>query len=138
VIRYLLDTNVISEPARPNPDPNVVAAIIYHAGEIAISSTVWHELTYGVLRLPSGRKREFLLDYIRMSVWAKLRVLSYDAEAATWHANERGKLIEAGQRPSFADGMIASVSATRGLILVTRNVRDFEPFEDLRIENWFI
>src|ERR1700741_4339326 len=52
VIRYLLDTNVVSEPTRPKPRPGVLRKLLDHEDEIAIPSIVWHELRYGVARLP--------------------------------------------------------------------------------------
>lgn len=66
-----------------------------------------------------------------------LLVLPYDGEAARWHARERARLERLGLTPAFVDGQIAAVAAVRGLVLVTRNVRQFEAFTDLRIENWF-
>ncbi|RRR71838.1 MAG: PIN domain-containing protein [Candidatus Viridilinea halotolerans] len=49
-LRYLLDTNVISEPLRPEPHPAVMARLQEYGGMSAIASVVWHELLYGVER----------------------------------------------------------------------------------------
>ena len=97
----------------------------------------WHELHYGVERLAPGRRRDKLAHYIVEVVQASLPVLPYDAEAARWHARERARLERAGNTRPFADGTIAAVAATRGLILVTRNTDDFAGFNGLHIENWF-
>jgi tRNA(fMet)-specific endonuclease VapC len=45
--RYLLDTNVLSEPIRKKPDATVVAKLREHGGELATASIVWHEMTLG-------------------------------------------------------------------------------------------
>ncbi len=52
-------------------------------------------------------------------------------------APQRARLEKRGSPPSFVDGQIAAIAATRGMILVSRNVRDFERFEGLALENWF-
>ena len=57
---YLLDTNVVSEPLRPRPDAGVLEGIRAAEGRMAIASVVWHELVYGVSRLPSSSLREKL------------------------------------------------------------------------------
>lgn len=137
MIRYLLDTNILSELVRPRPDPRVQERYRAHEHEGAIASTVWHELLYGVERLAPGRQRDKLARYMVEVVQASLPVLPYDAEAAQWHARERARLERAGRTRPFADGTIAAVAATRNLILVTRNTDDFVGFDGLHIENWF-
>ncbi len=63
-------------------------------------------------------------------------ILPYDERAALWHAKERARLVSEGYMPSFVDGQIASIANVNDLILVTRNVSDFELFSGLEIENW--
>jgi tRNA(fMet)-specific endonuclease VapC len=65
-------------------------------------------------------------------------VFDYDLKAAKWHAQERARLSKIGKTPAFIDGQIASIAFCNDLILVTNNVADFQDFEDLVIENWFI
>ena len=137
MIHYLLDTNVISEPARPEPDEGVLRRLNRYAGETALASVVWHELYYGIARLDQGRKRAYLKQYLRDVVQPSQPILGYDQEAAQWHAEMRADLEGQGRVVSFADGQIAAIAATRGLILVTRNVPDFAPFDELKVENWF-
>jgi tRNA(fMet)-specific endonuclease VapC len=64
-------------------------------------------------------------------------VFDYDIAVAQWHATERVRLSKLGRTPAFADGQIASTAFSNGLILVTNNVKDFQFFEDLVIQNWF-
>jgi tRNA(fMet)-specific endonuclease VapC len=67
-----------------------------------------------------------------------LPVFDYDINAAKWHAQERARLSKIGKTPAFIDGQIASIAFCNDLILVTNNVADFQDFEHLIIENWFI
>jgi tRNA(fMet)-specific endonuclease VapC len=63
--------------------------------------------------------------------------LSYTQDAAKWHGETAARLQLQGKTPPFVDTQIAAVAKTNNLILVTRNVDDFENFTDLKIENWF-
>lgn len=58
--RYLLDTNILSEPAKPIPNENVLRQLNIHQLEIVTASVVIHELIYGCLRLPESRRRDAL------------------------------------------------------------------------------
>lgn len=137
MIRFLFDTNVLSELVRERPDRNLIDRYRLHEREAGIASIVLHELLYGVERLRPGRRRDSLARYMTDVVERSLPVLPYDRAAAQWHAAERARLEQMGRTPSFADGMIAAIAATRGLILVTRNTADFEAFNEIHIENWF-
>lgn len=136
--RFLLDTNIISEINKKIPNKLVVDKLNQYQGEVVTASVVIHELLFGCLRLPpeSGR-RHFLEDYIE-EIPVKMPVLDYDINAAKWHAQERARLSKIGKTPAFIDGQIASIAFCNDLILVTNNVADFQDFEDLIIENWFI
>ncbi|MGL5082401.1 MAG: type II toxin-antitoxin system VapC family toxin [Microcoleaceae cyanobacterium] len=136
-LRYLLDTNIISEPLRSDPNPQVISKLIQHSTEIAIAAVTWHELCYGYYRLPNSRRKDELEIYLNQTVKSQLPILPYDADAAEWFASERARLAQIGCSPSFPDGQIASVAHSNQLILVTRNISDFANFSDLAIENWF-
>ena len=55
MLRFLLDTNVLSEPLRSRPTPSVLEKLKQHEREICTTSIVWHELRYGAMRLADGR-----------------------------------------------------------------------------------
>ena len=97
---------------------------------------VVHEILYGCWRLPSSKRQDYLWKYIQESVLI-LPVFDYDLNAARWHAEERARLSKIGKTPAFVDGQIASIAASNGLSLVTRNGSDFQDFEGLMIANWF-
>ncbi|WP_019501380.1 type II toxin-antitoxin system VapC family toxin [Pseudanabaena sp. PCC 6802] len=136
-LRFLLDTNILSEPLRPHPNPNVMAMLAEHDTEIATATVVYHEMLFGRDLLPESKKRRALELYLQREIEAKLPVLPYDLLAAQWHASERARLVKLGKTPSFADGQIAAISQANDLILVTNNKVDFESFLDLQLENWF-
>lgn len=118
------------------PDPGVLAKLGEHGGECAISAQVWHELRYGVGRLPRGKRRNLLEAFLRDVVYPTLPVLAYDERAAEWLADERIRLEKAGKQAPTADGQIAAVAATNGIPVVTANVSDFSIFKGLAVHNW--
>lgn len=136
-MKYLLDTNLLSEPVRKSPNHTVVTRIQEAGDAIAMAATTWHELLFGVLRMPISRRRTALEEYLFYTIQSKIPILPYDDKAATWFAQERARLSGSGLSPSYPDGYIAAVAATNDLILVTRNVANFAEFVGLRMENWF-
>ena len=135
-LKFLLDTNVISEPLRPKPHHRVLRKLRLHEDEIAIPSIVWHELRYGAERLPASRQRTAIERYLDDVVGATIPILDYDGDAAAWHAGERARLAARGETPPFADGQIAAIARVNDLIIVTFNNVDFERFEGILILNW--
>ena len=136
-LRYLLDTNIISEPVRPLPNANVMTKLIEAKSTVAIASIVWHEVLLGCYRMADSKRRRAIEAYLQEEVKVKLPILPYTQEAAEWFAKERARLIPLGLTPSYADGQIAAIAKVNNLILVTRNVADYANFQDLAIENWF-
>lgn len=135
-MKYLLDTNVLSEPLKLEPNRKVMAMLKRHQDEIATAALVWHELLFGCLRLPQSRKREMIATYLEEVVLRNMDIIPYDDRAAEWHAEQRVKLYTQGKTPSFVDGQIAAVARVNGMTLVTRNTHDFKSFDDLRVLNW--
>ena len=136
-LRFLLDTNIISEPRKKNPNPGVLAKLKQYDGLSSIASVIWHEVWFGCQRLPQSHRRREIEHYLINVVLPTMPILSYDAESAKWHASERVRLSSIGRPPSFVDGKIAAVASTNNLILVTRNITDFENFSSLDLENWY-
>jgi len=135
-LKYLLDTNIVSEPLRPKPRRGMVRKLGRHEEEIAIPSLVWHELLYGAARLPVSRKRDVIERYLEEVVISSMPILDYDREAAEWHASERARLSSRGEMPAFVDGQIAAIAVVHDLTLVTLNVRDFSRFDGLTVVHW--
>ena len=136
VAAWLLDTNVISEAMRFEPHAGVMCNLARYEGELAIAAPVWHELRYGWLRLPAGRRRDAIGRFVQ-DVVGQLPVLPYDAQAARVHAELRTQRERAGQTLPFVDGQIAAIAIAHGATLVTRNTRDFLGLAGLRMVDWF-
>lgn len=136
-MKYLLDTNILSECAKSRPNASVMRMLERNKQDAVTASPVWHELEFGSRRLPHSRKREILETFLYDIVRAHMVILPYDARAGTWHAVERQRLSALGRTPSFVDGQIAAISAMNNLVLVTRNVNDFQLFAGIEIENWY-
>jgi len=122
----IADTNVLSEPLRPRPDPQVLTWLARHAGELAVTAITIGELAYGVARLPPGSRRDRLGDAVDALVaTAGPRLIPYDASASRAYASLRARREAAGHPLSIEDGMIAGICLAGGHDLATRSVRDF-------------
>ena len=135
-MKYILDTNVLSEAVKTEPNRHVMAMLEKHQAEIATASPVWHELQYGCRRLPVSRKREIIEMFLEDVVRQNMVIFPYDERSAKWHAQERARLVAQGQMPPYVDGQIAGIAKVNGLVLVTRNTADFEIFTNLEVQNW--
>ena len=135
--QFLLDTNVLSEPLKLEPNPKVLDLLLANSKVMAIATAVYHEIIFGYLKLPDSKKKRGIEAYVRQDIEEKLLILPYDKTAAKWHARERARLGKIGKPPPYIDGQIALIAAVNNLTLVTRNVNDFQHFNDLKIENWF-
>jgi len=137
-MKYLLDTNVLSESVKTSPQKSVLELTERHQHEIVTAAPVWHELFYGCQRLPVSRKREILETFLYDVLKPNMTILPYGEQAAEWHAKERARLSSLGQMPAFVDGQIAAIAKVNGLILVTRNTSDFNKYSGLQLENWHL
>jgi len=118
------------------PDPGVLAELREHGGQCAICAPVWHELHFGVRRLPRGKRRTSLEAFLEEVVRATLPILPYDERAAAWHGIERARLERAGRTAPFVDGQIAAIAVVSGIPLITANPADFKWFKGLTVQNW--
>lgn len=134
-MRYLLDTNILSELTRPQPHAKVLAALRLNWQLSVTTSITWHELQFGVRRLPASKRRNQLEQFLLNL--AGLPILAYDQRVATRHAAARAWLESRGKCMSHVDGQIAAVAEVHGLTVVTRNLADFQQYPDIRLENWF-
>jgi tRNA(fMet)-specific endonuclease VapC len=136
MMKYLLDTNVLSEAVKTNPDKSVMKKLERNQDELVTAAPVWHELQFGCQRLPPSRKKEVIALFLNDVVRRTMLILPYDDRAAEWHAIERARLTNTGFAPSFVDGQIAAIAKVNGLILVSRNIDDFKLFSGFKLENW--
>ena len=123
----ILDTNVTSELMRARPDAAVTAWVAaQRPTELFSTAVTVAEITYGLERLPRGRRRTSLeQSYRSLFVEMADHILPFDVEAALVY----GRLVSAKERAGNAidpmDAQIASIAASRDMALATRNERDF-------------
>jgi predicted nucleic acid-binding protein len=135
----VLDTNVISEPRRPRPDPRVLEW--YRAQDVDdlwLTTVVAAELLFGVLSMPGGTRRqlqEAWLDDQLCRTFAA-RILPFDLAAARAYADLALRARAKGRPANVADAQIAAVATVRGFVVATRNVSDFEALGVPLINPW--
>ena len=137
---YLLDSNLISEILKLSPDKVVCKKMIEYQNLCALPSTVWNELIYGVNILEQGKRKDFLFSKIIKDVQSTFEIIQYDNHAAWIQADIRARLKQVGTPVDFPDTQIASIAVANNMILVTRNIKHFEPIQQvcpLMLENWF-
>lgn len=137
---YMLDTNIVSEAMRTEPNEEVIKQLSKYENLCAICSTTWNELLYGIQILPEGKKKELLYADLIDDVQRSYDVLTYDKAAATIHADIRSRLKEKGKIVEFSDTQIAAIAISNNMILVTRNTKHFKQIQEvspLLMENWF-
>jgi predicted nucleic acid-binding protein len=130
----LLDTNVVSEPLRPKPDPAVVAWIDEQVIETLFLSTISvTEMRYGIVVLPDGKRREGLRASLdeRILPLFESRILPFDLAAAEICAELRARARTAGAGVGTTDSFIAAIAAAKGLTVATR---DTQPYEAMGVE----
>jgi predicted nucleic acid-binding protein len=134
-VRYLVDSNVLSEVMRPAPNPRVVQWLDVHDAELAVSPLVLAEIETGILRHEPGRRRRALEQWFATAV-RRIRVLDLDASVAERWARVQLRLFRAGTRVPFVDGYLAATALTHGIAVATRNEHDFTP-TGVRVVNPF-
>ena len=124
----VLDTNVISELMRREPDARVMAWMVDQPTAGVFTTTLTQaEIFYGLALLPEGRRREELLGAARSMFDVDLagRVLPFDTDAALAFPEIAAERKHGGKPISQIDAQIAAIVRSRGARLATRNVRDF-------------
>ena len=123
-MRFLVDANVLSEPARVAPNPSVVAWLEAYEGDFVVDAIVLGELRAGVLALPSGRKRTRLERWFD-SLVRTIECLPWDLDVSLRRAILVARLRRKGASLPLLDSMIAASALRHGLTVVTRNTSDF-------------
>lgn len=124
----ILDTNVISELARIDPEQSVVTWLdSLPAAEVATTAITAAELLYGVARLPDGRRRAALAETIDVLINEDFRgrLEPFDGLAAEQYAAVVVGREKKGRPISTADAQIAAICRVHSATLATRNIGDF-------------
>ncbi|AQQ30297.1 type II toxin-antitoxin system VapC family toxin [Burkholderia cenocepacia] len=135
----LVDTNVISEPLRREPNAAVIEWLdAQNVETLFLAAISLAEMRFGVAALPEGRRRDWLEQSIEQRVVPLFRgrVLPFDDAASKAYASLRAKARGTGNAMASADGFIAATAAANGLIVATRDVAPFEAAGLRVIDPW--
>jgi predicted nucleic acid-binding protein len=125
----VLDTNVLSEVLRPDPEARVLAWLDDQpANSVFTTAITQGEILYGIRVLPDGQRRRKLWDAAAAIFDEDFagRVLSFDVDAAGHYADIGAARRTSGRPISQFDATIAAITRSHGATLATRNMKDFE------------
>jgi len=134
-MKYLLDTNIISEMQKSSCNPKVKDFIdSLPLEDVYISAISMGELCYGMEKLPAGKKKHELAIwlYSQVTEWFKGRIIDLDTEVLLGWGKLRAQAV---RTKPVLDSLIAAAAITHHMILVTRNVKDFEDIEGISLIN---
>jgi len=135
----LLDTNVLSELMRREPDPAVITWLNAQSSQqVYVSAITRAEIELGIALLADGRRKQGLqAAAARMFVEFPGRCLAFDEAAATKYAGLVAARMRAGHPIGVEDGQIAAIALASGLTLATRNITDFLGIDGLSLVDPF-
>lgn len=135
-MRFLLDTNILSEIAKPSPSAALMAWMSEQSDDdLFIASLTVAEIRRGVLEKPAGKRRDQLEAWFSgpegpQALFAG-RVLPFDEAAALIWARLMAAGKAAGRPKSALDAIIAAVAEANGCVVVTNNEKDFADVESI-------
>lgn len=131
MLAYMLDTNICIHVMKTYP-PELRDKFNTLADQLCISSITLGELHFGAEK--SARRARNLLAIENFT--ARLQVLPFGEKAAAHYGQLRAELERAGTPCGPHDMQIAAHARSEGLIVVTRNVREFSRMPGIRVESW--
>ena len=126
---FLLDTMVVSEPAKPKRNAAVISWLDEQiATDLAISVLTLGEIARGVARMDDGNRKRRLRKWLTTELPAQFesRVLPVDREVAQTWGELTAEADRAGRPLPVTDGLLLATAKVHGLTLVTRNVDDLQ------------
>jgi tRNA(fMet)-specific endonuclease VapC len=131
MLKYMLDTNIAIYTIKNKPG-EVREAFKAHDGLMCISSVTLMELIYGAEASDAVKRN--LRDIEGFA--ARLEVLPFDNDAALHTGQLRAELKKMGRPIGPYDEMIAGHARSKGLVIVTNNIKQFKHAPGVRLENW--
>lgn len=131
MLKYMLDTNIVIYTIKNKP-LDVKKAFETNHGQMCISTVVLMELIYGAEKSLNVKGNIEIIE----GLTARMDVLPYEDKAAYHSGQIRAELARAGTPIGPYDQMIAGHARSKGLVLVTNNIKEFERVPGLMLENW--
>lgn len=132
---YLIDTNVLSELIKKNPNPNFMDRLRITPADTLFSASICiMEMRYGAFK--SGNPAD-LWNKIERQILPKIRILPFSYKEAIKAGDLINHLFSIGQPIWIEDVMIASIALSNDLTLVSANIKHFSRVPVLKTENWF-
>jgi predicted nucleic acid-binding protein len=128
-VSFLLDTNVVSELIRPRPNRGLVEWLAERdEDQVFLSVVTLAELRYGIARLPVGRRRRNLEEWLHGELLPRFdgRILRIDDDVALTWGDVTAECAAVGRPIAAMNGLVAATARVHALELATRNAGDFE------------
>ena len=123
---WLIDTDILSERARKQPDARVLAWLEAHSSDIYTSSHTIGEIQAGIALLADGAKKRALQSWLnRLMDAMEGRVLNFNTSVATFWGRQEAEFKRKGCAMPMPDSFIAATARRHNLTIVTRNVADY-------------
>ena len=133
---YLLDTNVVSELTRENPNPGVTD-YLNSRENLWLPAVVVEELEFGLQLLPEGRRRDSLREWLSLLLGDfEGRISPIGRREAEWAAVFQARVHRRGGMLELGDALIAGTAMANGMAIVTRNVKDFHGLNVELVNPW--
>lgn len=133
---YLLDTNILSELVKKNPNKKLIDRLeTVPSASLYTASICVMELRYGTLRMENGAD---LWAKIQNKIISRLQILNFTYKEALKAAEILYELVSVGRPIGIEDVMIASIALSNRFIVVSGNIRHFSRVPNLPVENWLL
>lgn len=131
-MKYMLDTNICIYAIKNNPSKIINKISKLNSGDLCISIITYCELMYGV----ENSKKKDMNKVALNTLLSNIEILNCDVDSANCFAQIRSELKSKGNIIGDFDLLIAAHAKSKGLTLVTNNIKEFNRVKGLKIENW--
>jgi len=138
-VRYLLDTCLISELLKREPNARVLHWLDKQdENSLYLSVLTLGELQKGVSKLPEDKRKSDLQSWVNNNLCTRFegRILPIDVEVASAWGTLLGNSERRGKKLPVMDSLIASTAAVHNLTVVTRNIRDMQQCQAKVFNPW--
>lgn len=138
-MKYVLDTCLVSDLAKPTPNPGVVAWLSHQPeANLYLSVVTLGEIQSSISKMPDSPRKSVLASWVSNDLLQRFkgRMLHVDRDVALVWGTKRGESAARGKVLPLADSQIAATAIVHGMTVVTRNVADFQLCEAMTLNPW--